>query len=49
MIVELVTCDVCDWTDHMRGSVVPKAWIVIGSKHYCSTGCAARAWSGDAA
>lgn len=39
MILELVTCDGCDWTDPMPNSVVPAAWLVVDGKHYCSPAC----------
>lgn len=39
MILELITCDTCDWTDTMRASVVPAAWIVRDGRHYCSPAC----------
>lgn len=48
MIVELISCDTCDWTDRMAGSVVPQAWIVTDTGHYCSTGCMVTARNGDA-
>lgn len=49
MIVEMVTCDICDWTDHMRGGLVPAAWISGGGHHYCSPKCAIEALGGDVA
>lgn len=39
MILELITCDGCDWTDTMPGSVVPPGWIVRDGKHYHAAGC----------
>lgn len=39
MIIELVTCDGCDWTEPMRGSVVPASWITRDGHHYCSHPC----------
>lgn len=39
MIVELVTCDHCDWTDRLVGSMVPASWISADGKHYCQTEC----------
>lgn len=39
MILEMVTCDQCDWTDPMRGSMVPASWISADGRHYCSTDC----------
>lgn len=39
MIVELVTCDQCDWSSEMTGSVVPATWIVFDGKHYCCLPC----------
>jgi len=48
MILELITCDGCDWTDPMPSSVVPGAWIVADGHHYCSPACRTRAEVGDA-
>ena len=48
MIIELITCDTCDWTDQMPGSVVPTAWIVFDGRLYCSSACRTRASMGDA-
>lgn len=48
MIVELITCDACDWTDRMVGSVVPSAWLVTDSGHYCGPACLARSRHGEA-
>ena len=47
MILELITCDACDWTDQMPSSVVPAAWIVVNGRHYCSAACRTRASVGD--
>lgn len=44
MIVEMVTCDQCDETDVMRGSLVPEDWVTVAGRHYCTTTCALRAW-----
>lgn len=48
MIVEMVTCDQCDHTDVMKGSVVPDEWVTVSGKHYCTTDCALTAWQGAA-
>lgn len=42
MILELITCDGCDWTDPMAGSVVPGSWIVVNGQHYCCPPCLAK-------
>lgn len=39
MILEFITCDGCDWTEPMRGSVVPGEWLVHDSHHYCGPAC----------
>lgn len=43
MILEMVTCDGCDWTDPMPGNVVPATWIVVDGKHFCCPPCLAQA------
>jgi hypothetical protein len=48
MIVELVTCDGCDDTEEMRGSLVPVSWIQFDGRHYCSPLCFCRTIGGDA-
>lgn len=49
MILELITCDVCDWTDQMPSGVVPFSWLVSDGKHYCSYPCWRAVHGGDAA
>ena len=47
MIIEMVKCDQCDWTDHMRSGMVPASWISANARHYCSPNCVVTALQGD--
>lgn len=40
MIKEIVTCDMCEYIEHMRGGMVPASWVTHDGRHYCCLTCA---------
>lgn len=39
MIVEIVVCDFCNHTQHMKSGLVPDQYINYQGRHYCTLGC----------